>query len=180
MHRNRRSGFSLIELLVVIVIIGILASIAYPAYQRYVVQTRRSDAQIAIQQIANRLEKYLSYCNTYTTTLTGTWPATCPPEPAGTPGMGFADLLSPDDHYAMTVAADNIGGTCATGPCAGLGAAAAACILACGYTITANPNGAGVTGRQAGNGSLRMDSIGRKQWDRNNNGTYDANENTWK
>ena len=154
MNTSRHSGFTLIELMITLVIIGILAGIAYPSYTRYMTQTRRSDAQIALTEIANRQEKYLSQCATYTTTLTGG-------SISGCSGLGY-NALSPDGHYALSIAADTILSTCS----------AASPVISCGYTATANPNGTGVTGRQNNNGSLRIDSAGRREWNRNNAGTW--------
>lgn len=51
-------GFSLFELLVVLVIIGILASIAYPIYTHALIKTRRTEAKIALMDLANRMESY--------------------------------------------------------------------------------------------------------------------------
>ena len=187
MRDNRRSGFTLIELMITIVIIGILASIAYPGYTQYATKTRRSDAQVGIQQMANRLEKFFGYCNTYmtgsSTFITDTWPGTCPPVPANT-GLGLGDALSPDRHYLITITADNSNGTCvaAGGACNSLaGSAQTDCLRQCGFTIVANPAGTGTSGLQATDGRFRMDSRGKKEWDRNNDGDYtDPNENKWK
>lgn len=54
----KKDGFTLIELLVTIVIIGILSSVAYPSYLSYVQKTRRTEAQAALINIANRQEMY--------------------------------------------------------------------------------------------------------------------------
>jgi type IV pilus assembly protein PilE len=159
--RAHQIGFTLIELMVVVVIVAILAGIAYPSYREYVIQSRRSDAMNAITRTANQLEKFYSYCNTYTTSVAGGWPATCPPAGAGT-GLGL-NSLSTDQHYEITIAAGAL-----TGACSGVGGAN----VNCGYTITANPNGVGVTGQQNNNGSLRMDSLGTKEWNRKNSGTW--------
>lgn len=188
MQPSRSKGFNLIEVIIAVVIIGILAAIAYPSYQRYTTQSRRADAQSAIMQTANRLEKFFGYCNSYPTSanaLTDTWPATCPQRPLPNnlglcaPGT-VCNALSPDRHYLITVTQDNSAGTCAANTCVG-NPNFAACVAACGYTIVANPNGAGVTGRQAGDGRFRMDSRGIREWDRNNDADYgDPAENSWK
>ncbi len=42
------------------------------------------------------------------------------------------------------------------------------------FLLTATPKGA-----QAGDGMLTIDNLGNKGWDKNNNGTIDANERCW-
>lgn len=66
--RNQR-GFTLIELLIVIVVIGILAAIAIPNYRDYVVRSNRSEAIIALTELANLEEKFFSDQLRYTTTV---------------------------------------------------------------------------------------------------------------
>ena len=51
-------GFSLFELLIVLVIIGILANISYPIYTHALIKTRRTEAKIALMDLANRMENY--------------------------------------------------------------------------------------------------------------------------
>ena len=59
-------GFSLFELLIVLVIIGILANISYPIYTHALIKTRRTEAKIALMDLANRMENYyLENNNTY-------------------------------------------------------------------------------------------------------------------
>ena len=55
---NKRSGFTLVELMIVIAIIAILATIAYPSYQEYVRRTKRVDMQASMQQIASQIQRY--------------------------------------------------------------------------------------------------------------------------
>ncbi|NNM58434.1 MAG: type IV pilin protein [Legionellales bacterium] len=65
-------GFTLIELMVTLVIIGILTAITYPSYQGYMQRDRRSDGQIALLDLANKMERYFTSNNTYAgATLTG-------------------------------------------------------------------------------------------------------------
>ena len=56
--RIKRSGFTLIELMVVVVIVAIFAAIAIPSYQGYVAKAHKSKAQSEMLKIAERLENY--------------------------------------------------------------------------------------------------------------------------
>jgi type IV pilus assembly protein PilE len=148
---NLHRGFTLIEVMIVVVIIGILAGISYPSYRSYMVQSRRSDAQVALSQAANQQERYFTECNRYAQTLAGARLCTAT-------GVAATDVLgisgtSPTGDYTLSVAQGNI-----TGTCSGAGQN-----WNCGYTLTATPT---LGGRQVGNGALRIDATGVKQWDK--------------
>lgn len=161
MHRMPPNGFTLIELMITVVIVGILAAIAYPSYRNYMVQTRRSDAQIALTRTANLQERFFTECNWYAKLPTGTR-ACGADKNSGVLGLGGVD--SPDGYYTIAVAAGAVNASVCNAD------------LACGYTLTATPV---ATKGQASDGKFRIDSTGLKQWDRNNNNVWEANENTW-
>lgn len=54
----KRSGFTLIELMITVAIVGILAAIAYPSYQSYVATSSRAEAVAILLDVANRQEQY--------------------------------------------------------------------------------------------------------------------------
>lgn len=78
-------GFTLIELLIVVVVIAILTAIAVPAYRDFVVRANRSDAIIALSELANLQEKHYSNEMSYTTSFSNlSYPSVSP--------EGFYDL----------------------------------------------------------------------------------------
>lgn len=56
----RQGGFTLIELLIVMAIVAIIAAIAYPNYRHSVLKSHRSDAQVALTDTAQTLERCYS------------------------------------------------------------------------------------------------------------------------
>lgn len=58
--RQKRSqfGFSLVELMIVVAIVAIISAFAYPSYQRYVIKAKRTVAQNALLQVADRQQQF--------------------------------------------------------------------------------------------------------------------------
>lgn len=50
-------GFTLIEVLIVVAIVGIIAAVGYPSYGDYVRKTRRADAQLALMNATQAMER---------------------------------------------------------------------------------------------------------------------------
>ncbi|MFV0543876.1 MAG: type IV pilin protein [Marinicella pacifica] len=71
MKHFKYKGFSLIELLVVIAIVAMLAAYAIPNYRQYVLESRRSEAQNRLLEVAGMFEKYYANTNRYPNGLTG-------------------------------------------------------------------------------------------------------------
>ena len=96
-RKPMNKGFSLIELLIALTVVGILSAIAYPAYHQYVAQSRRTDGQAALLDLAQRMERYYSENHTYATATIATAVAT--------------DVLSsnqsPEGWYTLTITAQN-------------------------------------------------------------------------
>ena len=69
-YRYTQRGFTLIEMMITVAIIGILAAIAYPSYTAHVQKSKRSDAMVSLQDMAQRQESYFLRNYSYASTLT--------------------------------------------------------------------------------------------------------------
>lgn len=56
--RKSSAGFTLIEVMIVVAIVGILAAVAYPSYQEHVRKAKRADAQTALMELSQFMERY--------------------------------------------------------------------------------------------------------------------------
>ncbi len=121
MHRkNSQSGFTLIELMIVVAIIGLISAIAYPNYVEQVRKSRRADAQIKLQELAQLQESFFSRNLTYARDLSGLL------------GGSLNTIDSDEAFYQLSVsnASSAAGGGCA-------GTRASPCAA---YTLQAVPN----------------------------------------
>ena len=57
-YKRGQFGFSLVELMIVVAIVAIISAFAYPSYQRYVIKAKRTVAQNALLQVADRQQQF--------------------------------------------------------------------------------------------------------------------------
>lgn len=62
---RQQRGFTLLELMIVVVVLGIIAAIAYPSYQEHVKKSRRANAQAALMELAQFMERRYTTTGSY-------------------------------------------------------------------------------------------------------------------
>lgn len=66
---GKKSGFSMIELMVVVAIIGVLASIGIPRYQKFQAKARQSEAKLALAALFTAEESFRQEWNQFSVDL---------------------------------------------------------------------------------------------------------------
>ena len=89
-------GFSLIELVAVMAIISILVVVAYPSYQSYALRIHRTEARVAMMDVADRMHLYYFENKTYTDDLNAL-------------GLGTDPYITENGYYSIDV--DDNGGS---------------------------------------------------------------------
>lgn len=103
-------GFSLIEVMIVVAIVGLLSAVAYPSYSSYVVKSKRTDAQRAMVEYAQSMERYFTVNGFYTATKGTTGNNTCGgavPQPVSL----YAITCSTGSDFTFTITATPTTGT---------------------------------------------------------------------
>jgi len=68
---NKKTGFTLIELMIAVAIVAILASVAVPSYMQHVQTARREEAKRALLELAQHMESFYAVNMTYTGSASG-------------------------------------------------------------------------------------------------------------
>lgn len=143
MKKNKnQAGFTLIEIMMVVAIIGIIGAIAYPSYIEHVRKSRRADAQIKLQELAQLQESFFSRRFTYASNLSGLL-------------GGTADTIDSDEaFYSVSISAAT-----GTGGAACAGTRASPCTT---YTLQAVPQTGTTQMKDTNCSRYTLDNMGRK------------------
>lgn len=83
-QRRPAPGFTLIEVMIVVAIIGILAAIAYPSYVEHVKRGRRAEAQAALMEAVQFMQRFYAANSRYDQTIASPPARVALPSPSNT------------------------------------------------------------------------------------------------
>jgi len=98
----RRSGFTLIELMIAVAVVAILAAVAYPSYTDYVRRGNRVAAQSLLQDLAQRQQQFFAQTRSFAADLSADLGATIPADVARHYTVTVAVVAGPPPGYTLT------------------------------------------------------------------------------
>lgn len=134
-------------------ILAVLAAVALPVYRGYALRAMRTSAQADLLRCAQGMERHAGRAGSYA----GAADSNGDGAPDADVGPVSANVCAAvADAYRVTVSAAD----------------------ARRFVLQATP---AVGGGAAGDGTLTIDSVGVRRWDRNDDGDFDdADENSWR
>ena len=100
--KNRRSGFTLIELMIAVAVVAILAAVAYPSYTDYIRRGNRVAAQSLLQDLAQRQQQYFAQTRSFASNLSTELGVTIPTDVAKNYTVTVAVQAGPPPGYTLT------------------------------------------------------------------------------
>lgn len=119
--RNKKGGFTLVELMIVVAIIGILAAIAIPAFLRYIKTSKVSEAEGMMKKMSEGAKAYFTSEQRYSDENNGDQPwhvGTSTPGETNTNGMpvSWDDYVFPGGSTGVEICSHEGGTLCTSFP----------------------------------------------------------------